>query len=328
MGTPTYYIVAGRFQPFSSGHAALLEHTAAAVDGPIVIGIVNPDPFNPWPGDGEDWIRFLPKDNPLNYWERVRSIRLSINGTGLEKRVEAIVPLPRPSVNLERANRFLPPKPRALVLCEKWGDEVERWKLEAYKRNRETTCVFAGSDLPPGVQMAEGPFIRSLMFLRNRAWEKLVPKPSVRYLRQLDIGARLVGMVDADEARDAVVRFCAMHSTVPFAREVLNSLDSESDEEAADLLAPVTDGQSSVASAIARRLVDKLSAAPANQGEVSVQLEHDERVYLDGIVTALLRAGALTVVPNVSALTNDLFSAKMTGKTCAALLLELRQRES
>ena len=67
-----HYIIAGRFQPFHNGHLSMIEYVAEYTNGPIVVGVVNPDPTTLWPGDG-DWIRFLPKYNPLNFWERYTS---------------------------------------------------------------------------------------------------------------------------------------------------------------------------------------------------------------------------------------------------------------
>src|SRR5438034_5139630 len=224
MAKPISYILGGRFQPFHIGHFGFLEHLAKVTEGPIVIGIVNPDPKNTWSGDGQDWIRFAPKDNPLNFWERLTCIRLSIEETPLAKRVEAIVPLPRPSVNLERSNQFIPPKPRRFALCERWGDEVEKWKAESYKRNGEDVYFVFSNALSPYARIAEGNVIRSLMVLGSSTWELLVPEPTVNYLKQIGLQSRLAAGLEKSEARKIVQQFYANHPLGNFATEILEEL--------------------------------------------------------------------------------------------------------
>src|SRR5580700_356075 len=199
----THYIFGGRFQPFHIGHLAVLTYAAQKFDGPIVIGIVNPDPKNRWPGDG-DWLRFKQQDNPMTFWERFCQIKQSISHTEIDARVTAIVPEPRPSVNLQRANAFLPSRPRIFVLCARWGDEIEIYKSDRYRKLGEICWQVPDEDLGTDLSYLDGALVRNLMVLGNPIWKELVPAQSIPYLEEIHLVDRLRREVDVPTATVAV----------------------------------------------------------------------------------------------------------------------------
>lgn len=205
MSAKVHYIFSGRFQPFHIGHVAVINYLARRYDGPIVIGIINPDPMEPYPGDDPNWIRFAKDKNPLTYWERYSSINEWLGETRYVSKITGVVPLPRPSINLIRANCFLPPKPRLFVLCKRWMDEVEDWKAAKYLENGEEIVFVPVEDLDPISQLASGDLIRSLVALNNRGWEGLVPSSVTSYLKQQNLVQKLGRSLDPNVAKNYVL---------------------------------------------------------------------------------------------------------------------------
>ena len=57
----------GRFQPFHIGHEWILRYLIENTSNRIVIGIVNPDPWDISSGDDPSFHRFSPNRNPLTF---------------------------------------------------------------------------------------------------------------------------------------------------------------------------------------------------------------------------------------------------------------------
>jgi hypothetical protein len=188
---------------------------------PLVVGIVNPDPKNQLPGDSTDWIRFNEKDNPFSYWERVRLIAESLKDLSDDLSELTIVPLPRPSVNIERANNYLPLQPRCFVLCRRWGDEVEEWKSAQYKKNGDQVAFVNTSELPELTQLTSATLIRSLIRLGNPHWQDLVADSARNAFQELGIVTRLFRMTSEEEARTFVRELLENHPLSDTARRLL-----------------------------------------------------------------------------------------------------------
>lgn len=95
----------GRWQPFHRGHGSVVSWVLAQSDE-IVIPVVNPDPLHPF---DEDFDRFRLVSNPLNYWQRLVTIRAFARAEGIWDRV-TVVPTWHPRVSLERDGYYFPPK--------------------------------------------------------------------------------------------------------------------------------------------------------------------------------------------------------------------------
>ncbi len=305
-----FYIFGGRFQPFHIGHLAVLEKIAEDFEGPIVVGIVNPDPRTTMTGDGQDWMRFSIKDNPLNFWERLTSIKLAIKGTELESRVEAIVPLPRPSVNLERANQYIPPRPRFFVLCDKWGDEVEKWKKDSYEKQGEMVVEITGKSLEPYTQIAEASVVRSLIAVGNPKWDRLVPEQEVDYLISIKIRERVAALVDKQKALDELNKFYSNHPLGHFAAELF------ADEEFSTTFSSGDDSKISSRPARVKSLEHKL-AKPFRQDEdeTILLLDERERQEISKLCDRLFAEGQLKTMPQYLPTGANMIQTTLTNET-------------
>ncbi len=199
-----YYIFSGRFQPFHIGHASVIDYLIKKYNKKIIIGIINPDPRQPFPGDKKDWIRFRKDANPLTYWERHFLISRCIRELHFSEHVEAVVPLPRPSINISRANNYLPQGPRIFVLCQKWNDEVEWWKAQKYKDNMEEILFVPFENLNPLAQLASGELIRSLMKVNNSGWKFLLSSSVSSFIEKNGLIAKMTSNLSSEKANDFI----------------------------------------------------------------------------------------------------------------------------
>jgi hypothetical protein len=207
-------IFGGRFQPFHIGHFSIVQSLIERFSENIVLGIIAPDPERNFPGDERNWVRFTRDKNPLSYWERLEIIQQSL--AQHSSRIIGVVPLPRPSVNFQRANNYLPPKPRIFVLCQKWGDEVEQWKGEAYRGHGEQLHFVDFGHLSPIAQLASGELIRSLMRLENPAWRLFVAPSAAKLLENKALWRKMTAQLTVEKANAYLAGF--------FSNERLGSL--------------------------------------------------------------------------------------------------------
>jgi len=259
--------------------------------------------------------------NPLNYWERLNCIKVALNGTLLAQSVEAIVPLPRPSVNLEKANRFLPPKPRHFILCERWGDEVEKWKAETYKQNGESVFMVMSRELPPHAQLAESAIIRSLAALGG-AWELLVPEATANYLKTIDFESRISAGLEKSEARRIVAQYYSSHHLGRFAAELFGELD------VIDSI-PLRTSHEIVRRRLSYQKILESLRTPVKEieEEVTVFLEGKDCTVLQELIAEMMRLGKLRTIPQVLQGPAGLYEATMTLQTRNLLLSELAERK-
>lgn len=307
-----YHIFGGRFQPFHIGHLAVLERLSNLNDQPIIVGIVNPDPKEPFRGDdGRQWLRFAKKSNPLNYWERLACIKAAVRGRPCEQRIEAIVPLPRPSINLKRADRYLPPKPRTFVLCHRWGDEVETWKAEKHRQNDESVLAIMGSELSPITQLARGEVIRAMIALGNPAWKLLIPSATVKYLEGLEFSARIATSISRNDAAKTMAEFYKNDVLGELAAELFGDLyDIEKEDRELDLR-----------NLVWRKLSQRLRSPIAeDDNEITVLLESEERVELERVTADMVRTSRLRVTPHFISVAGDLHQAVLAIESRDAIL--------
>jgi cytidyltransferase-like protein len=274
-----HHVLLGRYQPFHVGHLALLNHVAQEFPNDrIVVAIVNPDPVEAWRGDGRDFHRFIPKRNPLNYWERYRCISEGLKGEVCESRVVGIVPSPRLSVNFARAQRFLPPRPRQLVLRRRWGDEFEDSKVDAYRKQGEAVLVVNSEDLPAESQIASGSLVRALARLGNPLWRELIPVNALPSLEQTGFVGETMSRMTEQEAKDYVDYYCRHDSSGQLLAELL-----ELEAEAAP--AERRDAVSESGSRLIRAL---RSPVQKSQEEVRIQVQDGDLPLVDALVKQLL----------------------------------------
>jgi hypothetical protein len=306
-------IFGGRFQPFHIGHQVFLETHLATCSDDVIIGIVNPDPHQPWPGDAAaSWLRFDLGDNPLNYWERVNCIRLAIANTTISSRIAAIVPSPRPSVNMEQANRFLPPQPRRFLLRGSWRDEVENWKAGTYRRHGEEVTVVKDAELSAIARLASGTLIRQLIAIGNPAWKFFVTDAVAEYLESIQFERRVQAVVPRASAEAALQAFIS--------EDVLGSFAADLIEHGAE-----TGSDNSDSIGADYRIVRKLRAAEADRnGDVEVLLTSGERNVLERVASQSFEAKLISIRPKFREVSRDLYETVMTAGTRERLLVALR----
>lgn len=181
-----------RFQPFNNENKAeliwLMDHIAP--DAKIIVGIVNPNPQRIDASDNPtNWKRFNSCYNPLSYWERYKSIQRVISAEHWEDVIEGIVPMPRPSVNMERANNYLPPKEnRSICLPLILKSELERTKEFGLKRQNETIFEIPAYQFSKSEDKIISPeLIACLIALHYREWDAFVPEAIRDYLKSSEV---------------------------------------------------------------------------------------------------------------------------------------------
>ncbi|MCK4790120.1 MAG: hypothetical protein KAV87_40655 [Desulfobacteraceae bacterium] len=197
----------GRFQPYHIGHHWVIKYLIENTTDPIIIGIINPDPWEIWQSDEPNFIRFAPSRNPLTYWDRYTCITRSISGLSCPERILGIVPLPRPSINFEKCKRFLPSKTLRFVLSLRYGDETERWKKEKYKSLGLELFIIVEEQIPEGIVPISGTMVRDLMATRDDTWKELVPEATIDYLGQTEVLNRVEQVIKSTDALDRIREF-------------------------------------------------------------------------------------------------------------------------
>jgi nicotinamide-nucleotide adenylyltransferase len=163
-------VVAGRWQPFHNGHLWLLRAIAAQA-GPIVIGIVNPEPSN---ADWNEYPSFHPVNNPFSYWERANMLSALAKREGLLERCY-FVPLFHPRRNLANDETFLP-RNRVWIIPITSAHEVAK----------VAELSQAGEDVldpvpPPRLASIASSEVRRRIS-EGSEWMHLVPEPIATYI--------------------------------------------------------------------------------------------------------------------------------------------------
>ena len=202
-----YLIFHGRFQPYHNGHQAVLDYLIRNTDDIILVGVVNPDPWEIWPGDKADELRFSPDKNPLTYWERYVLISEAIIHRKLTSRVRGIVPMPRPSINIDQAKRFAPVDNCRFVFTSRFGDELEEAKLELTKSSGGVPFIVEECELSEEVRPISSTLIRDLMATGDDEWKKLVPKETEPLYSQMNLIQKFTSGVSHNDAKNRIIRW-------------------------------------------------------------------------------------------------------------------------
>jgi nicotinamide-nucleotide adenylyltransferase len=172
--------VHGRFQPFHNDH---LEYVVAAkrLCDFLWIGITKYD-ITPADASPLGAKRERPENNPLSYFERINMIAATLKDDGVSPESFAFVPFPIETPT--RLPLFLPISiPCYTTICEEWN------------KQKITVLQACGYDVRvlwerPDKKITGGA-IRQDIMAGGSDWEKLVPKATVKAVRQLNLMERL-----------------------------------------------------------------------------------------------------------------------------------------
>lgn len=201
-----YYVYSNRCQPLSLLIEKEIKWLAGAIksDDKIIIGIVNPNPSCIDPNDkANTWTRFKEAYNPLNYWERYYMLDSFLKTSGLSKKVAAIVPLARPSVNMKLASNYLPENRIMCLPIEQQSNE-EDMKREGMESQGEEIFEIPAHTFTDNVDIISPELIFCLMGIRNEKWKSLVSKDVLAYLEKRNIFNRVAAKMTYDVACDTL----------------------------------------------------------------------------------------------------------------------------
>ena len=173
--------VHGRFQPLHLEH---MEYLLAAfkVTTFVHIGITQFDLSHLHPVAGAGSHRDSRASNPLTYFERAEVLTRALSGAGLHAERYRIGPFP--IEHPEQLPAYLPATiPILTTRVDEWNDT----KINILTRAGYRVEVLYARDRK-GVS---GDEVRRLMSQRDDAWTRLVPSPTIAYLRTLDLGSRM-----------------------------------------------------------------------------------------------------------------------------------------
>jgi hypothetical protein len=191
-----YYVYNSRCQPLSLLIEKEIQWLADAIapEDRIIIGIVNPSPTTADPNDRPTtWARFKEAYNPLSYWERYCMIASFLKKSGLSEKVEAIVPLARPSTNMRHASNYLPDRnQRIMCLPIAQQSYEEDMKYEGMVDQGEEVFKIPSYTFPDGLDIISPELIFCLMGIGNDKWKQLVSKDVLGYLLSRNIFNRVV----------------------------------------------------------------------------------------------------------------------------------------
>lgn len=205
-----YYVYNSRCQPLSLLIEKEIQWLADTIgpDDKIIIGIVNPSPASADPNDRPaTWARFKEAYNPLSYWERYCMIASFLKSSGLSEKVEAIVPLARPSTNMQLASNYLPDKEKRIMclpIAQQSYEEDE--KYYGLTSQRETVFKIPSFEFPDGLDIISPELIFCLMGIGNDKWKKLVSNDVLEYLLSRNIVNRVVGKMTYEFACDTLAK--------------------------------------------------------------------------------------------------------------------------
>ena len=203
-----YYVYSGRFQPFNKLNEQELLWLCSNIQNSdkIIIGIVNYNPKYPDPSDrSESWTQFKIEYNPLSFWERYELIQKFINIYKLKSKISAIVPLPRPSVNMERARNYLP-SDRIMCLTVINNDISEENKKIGMEQYGEIIKIIPSYTFDKELTIISPELIFSLIALDSENWHFSVSDYVRNYFRTNNIKSKVCLNLSKKAARSLIFR--------------------------------------------------------------------------------------------------------------------------
>jgi nicotinamide mononucleotide adenylyltransferase len=173
--------VHGRFQPLHNEHLEYIEAALSRVEF-LHVGITQYQRGDLREVEGASEHRSDLSSNPFSYYERAELVCLTMQALGISEYRFRVAPFPieQPSQLAD----FLPLDiPVLTTRVDQWNDR----KIDLLTAAGYEVEVLYERD-PKGVSGAE---IRALMAGDDPAWEALVPKPTVAYLRTLNLSKRM-----------------------------------------------------------------------------------------------------------------------------------------
>lgn len=200
------YIYSGRLQPLSKLNEREILWICDNIkkDDKVIIGIVNPNPlFIDKDDKASAWARFREEFNPLTYWERYEIISDFIKRQELTDKISAIVPLPRPSINMKKAVNYLPEN-RVMLLSIVQDSEQEENKELGMKNQGETVKKIPAHTFGKENTIISPELIFCLMAIENDGWKELVSYDVYTYLESINIKKRVFDKLDSKHARNTI----------------------------------------------------------------------------------------------------------------------------
>lgn len=206
-----YYIYHARFQPFTKLHEAEINLLAQTI-GPndkIIIGIVGYQPQYIRYEDLDRTPQFARQFNFLNYWERVQMIDEFIERTGMRDVIPIIIPLPRPSQQVDEARHFLPREgDYKLCVSVVFGSEHEELMIEDYK-SFYRIHIIDSKNFAPELKIISSELICSLIVLEEAGrikrdiWKDMVNESVYQSVVKLRSHDRIIGNGEFTEEQAA-----------------------------------------------------------------------------------------------------------------------------
>lgn len=174
-------VIHGRFQVLHKDHLRYLL-TGKAYCNHLVIGITNPDNYLTKQEDSDPH-RSKPIHNPLNYFERYVLIKEVLLNEGLSLEEFSIVPFP---INYpDRIKNYVPEHAIFfLTIYDKWGEQKKKY-LESL--GLKTHVLWRVPKDKKGINAFN---VRKKM-IEGEKWEHLVPKTTVKFMKEWNIPERL-----------------------------------------------------------------------------------------------------------------------------------------
>ncbi len=196
-----YYVYSFRCQPLSKLNEEEILHLAKTIDDQdkIIIGIINPNPDNVNNLDAPtQWRRLLKVFNPLSYWERYVMVRNFMKRTNLESKISAVVPLLRPSLNMEYNSNFLPDRThRKMCISLIYDNSEYDQKYDGLISQNEDVHI-----IEPQIDWLNKVFSPELFFglmgSNDTRWEYFIDEEVKQYLLQINIFNRVVASFSID----------------------------------------------------------------------------------------------------------------------------------
>lgn len=202
-----YYVYSFRCQPLSKLNEQEILHLSTSIgeQDKIIIGIINPNPDSISSLDAPNlWRRLLKVFNPLSFWERYIMVRKFIKRANLEDQISAIVPLLRPSLNMDYNSNFLPDKSHRKMCISLVYENVEyEQKYDGLiSQNEDIHIIESQIDWLNKVFSPELFF--GLMGSNDKRWEYFVDGEVKEYLLQINIFNRVISAFNDDTAHTPI----------------------------------------------------------------------------------------------------------------------------